>query len=126
MGDRLIHEEEKQVLAARKFAVLGKPIRLQIYKFLVKAGHSGASVGDIQQHLLHHGISMAASTLSHHVAQLVWAGLIQQTRQGTTLLCQVEFDEMTSLINFLQSECCAAETPNETNTNKPSKDAAHV
>ena len=118
-------ETELEEKAARKLAVLGKPLRLHIYKFLVKAGHSGASVGNIQQHLSEREIKIPASTLSHHVSQLVWAGLIKQNRQGTTLFCQVEFTAMDSLIDFLQSECCSAERMiNDTET--PVKGANHV
>ncbi|MGB0844133.1 MAG: ArsR/SmtB family transcription factor [Alphaproteobacteria bacterium] len=100
-------ELELQTEAARKLSVLGKPLRLHLYRFLVKAGHTGASVGDIRSHLANHDYKFSASTLSHHIAQLVWAGLIRQDRQGTTLICHAEFDEMDALIAFLRSECCS-------------------
>src|SRR5699024_12518518 len=44
---------------AASLAELGNEHRLSVFRFLVKAGHDGASVGDIQK-----GLGIPASTLS--------------------------------------------------------------
>jgi len=91
--------DEKQ--AARCLSELGNPTRLAVYRLLVRAGPDGMTVGSIQRRL-----DVPASTLSHHIAHLVWAGLIEQDRNGRNLLCRTTEGTMDSLINFLSAECC--------------------
>jgi DNA-binding transcriptional ArsR family regulator len=68
----------------------------------VRAGEAGMTVGKLQTKL-----DLAASTLSHHLKSLLIVGLINQERQGTTLICRANYDLMQGLINFLAAECCA-------------------
>ncbi|ELD7994249.1 helix-turn-helix transcriptional regulator, partial [Citrobacter freundii] len=44
------------------------PTRLSIYRELVRAGHEGLPVGELQKHL-----EIPASTLSHHLSALISA-----------------------------------------------------
>ncbi len=87
--------------AAECLAELGNATRLHIVRFLVKAGETGAAVGDIQRHL-----GVPASTLSHHINHLVRAGLLRQQREGRVLRCTANFDLVNDLAEFLVSECC--------------------
>ncbi|MBB1385350.1 helix-turn-helix transcriptional regulator [Pseudoalteromonas sp. SG45-5] len=89
---------------AKALKELGHPTRLTIYKRVVKAGHSGISVGGIQEEL-----NMAGSTLSHHISGLVSAGLISQRREGRTLYCVATYQRLDDVLAFLQSECCIDE-----------------
>lgn len=88
--------------AAVHLEALGNPTRLKIYRALVRAGDAGLSVGRLQEKL-----KIAPSTLSHHVKTLVVAGLINQVREATTLVCHANYDVMHGLVNFLVAECCA-------------------
>jgi ArsR family transcriptional regulator, arsenate/arsenite/antimonite-responsive transcriptional repressor len=88
--------------AAARLEALGNPTRLQIYRALVRAGHSGMPVGKLQSKL-----DLPASTLSHHLKSLLAAGLISQERQSTTLICRTNYDLMRGLLDFMVSECCA-------------------
>jgi len=88
--------------AAKCLAELGSPTRLAVFKLLVKAGPDGLIVGDIQRRL-----QIPASTLSHHIAKLSWAGLVEQRRQGRLLYCVNRHDVMNDLLAFLTAECCA-------------------
>ncbi|MGP7886334.1 ArsR/SmtB family transcription factor, partial [Raoultella planticola] len=63
--------------AANALRELGHPTRLSIYRELVRAGHEGLPVGELQKHL-----EIPASTLSHHLSALISAGLISQERQS--------------------------------------------
>jgi DNA-binding transcriptional ArsR family regulator len=90
---------------AQQLAELGNPHRLQAFRLLVKAGEDGLSVGDIQEHL-----RIPGSTLSHHISRLVWAGLVDQEREGRTLRCRANFPAMHALIGFLADECCTGLT----------------
>ncbi|MEM7169621.1 MAG: metalloregulator ArsR/SmtB family transcription factor [Pseudomonadota bacterium] len=87
---------------------LGNPTRLEIFRLLVKAGNQGLSVGEIQEHL-----GVPASTLSHHVSQLLHAGLLRQDREGRVLRCSPNWDLMNRLIQYLTSECCILAEPDK-------------
>jgi DNA-binding transcriptional ArsR family regulator len=67
-------------------------------------------VGEVQAHL-----GIPGSTLSHHLAQLVNAGLVHQDREGRVLRCTPNYEAMENLLGFMTEECCrgvpAAETP---------------
>ncbi len=88
--------------AAACLEALGNPVRLAIYRLLVRAGPAGLPVGQVQVRM-----GMAGSTLSHHLKALVRVGVVRQTRDGTTLLCTADFKVMNALVAFLASECCA-------------------
>ncbi|MGR3715941.1 MAG: ArsR/SmtB family transcription factor [Thermohalobaculum sp.] len=96
-AERLIRAE-----AAEAFAALGSDVRLAILRSLVRAGEAGLPVGALQQRL-----AIAASTLSHHLRALVQAGVLEQTRDGRTLICRARYDRIQGLAAFLVSECCA-------------------
>ncbi len=66
-----MHHEQ----VAASLAELGNSHRLAVFRFLVKAGHQGAAVGDIQKTL-----DIPASTLSHHLARMAKVGLIRQEK----------------------------------------------
>ena len=89
---------------AKSLKELGHPTRLAIFKRVIKAGHQGIAVGDIQQQL-----NIPGSTLSHHISSLASAGLLTQRREGRTLFCVAQYDALTDVIHFLQDECCIDE-----------------
>lgn len=89
---------------AKALKELGHPTRLAIFKRLVKSGHQGLAVGVIQEEL-----GIPGSTLSHHLSSLASAGLINQRREGRTLYCVAEYEQLQSVIGFLQDECCSDE-----------------
>jgi DNA-binding transcriptional ArsR family regulator len=92
----------KLIDAAAQLEALGNPTRLTIYRTLVRAGDSGLSVGRLQGK-----VGAAASTLSHHLQKMIQVGLVNQERQGTTLICRANFQGMQTLVGFLVDECCA-------------------
>lgn len=87
--------------AAEQLAELGHATRLEVYRTLVKAGHTGLPVSTIQQKL-----SVPGSTLSHHISRLARVGLLKQVREGRVLRCFAQYEELSKLINFLSEECC--------------------
>ncbi len=87
--------------ASSQLEALGNPVRLRIYRMLVRAGGGGMPVGGLQERL-----SMPASTLSHHCKKLLETGLITRERQGTTLICRAHYPAMHALIGYLVDECC--------------------
>jgi len=87
--------------AAACMATLGNDTRLSIFRLLVRAGPEGMPVGRIQSKL-----GVAASTLSHHIGQLVAEGLVAQERHGRALFCRPCFERMNALLDFLTEDCC--------------------
>jgi DNA-binding transcriptional ArsR family regulator len=89
---------------AKALKELGHPTRLAVYKQLVKAGSKGIAVGVVQETLC-----VPGSTLSHHLKGLEAAGLICQRREGRTLFCVAQYEQLAAVIVFLQEECCVGE-----------------
>ena len=88
--------------AAKCLAELGNPSRLSAFRLLVQAGPDGLPVKDIQAHL-----GIPQSTLSHHIAHLVSAGLVRQTREGRVLRCRVEYERIREVLSFMLEDCCS-------------------
>lgn len=87
--------------AAKQLEALGNPTRLAIYRNLVHAGPQGSSVGEIKAEL-----DIPGSTLSHHIAKLLNAGLLSQQRESRSLVCRVDNENMDELMEFLVQNCC--------------------
>lgn len=87
---------------ATAFAALGSEARLSILRRLVRAGPEGLPIGALGE-----AVGVAGSVLTHHVRQLVSAGLVVQRRDGRRVICSVAIDRVESLSHFLISECCA-------------------
>ena len=81
---------------------MGSESRLEVLRTLVKAGEDGLSVGDIQQRT-----GIPASTLAHHLKFLASAHLIEQEKQGRTIINRANFDHLKLLAAYILEECCA-------------------
>ena len=87
--------------AAGALESLGNEKRLTIFRQLVRAGPDGLPVGKLKDR-----VGIPGSTLSHHVAHLVSAGLVSQNREGRVLRCTANYDTMQDLVDYLVKECC--------------------
>jgi ArsR family transcriptional regulator len=87
--------------AARCMAELGHPHRLQIFQLLIKAGNTGLAVGEIQREL-----GIPKSTLAHHIAQLLAAGLMTQEREGRVQRCRIAAGRARAFVKFFVTDCC--------------------
>jgi DNA-binding transcriptional ArsR family regulator len=90
------------IVAASAFAALGSEQRLGILRRLVRAGPNGLPMGTLGD-----AVRITGSVLTHHLKQLVAAGLVLQRRDGRRILCSVDHQAVQSLSSFLISECCA-------------------
>jgi ArsR family transcriptional regulator len=95
--------------ASKCLAELGNAHRLEAFRLLVRAGPDGLAVKDIQEHL-----DIPKSTLSHHIAHLVWAGLVTQTREGRVLRCRLDYEQVQGMLDFLMEDCCRGLCEHET------------
>ena len=90
--------------AALMLAALGSMPRLAIYRSLLRSGARGLNVSELQE-----ATQIPGSTLKHHVAALVAAGLLQQERRAREVYSTARFREVRRLSAFLLRECCADE-----------------
>ena len=82
-------------------AALGQPARLEIFRWLVRAGPQGGCVDEIRRR-----VRMPGSTLSHHLDTLRRSGLLTARREGRFIHYAVAREPATSLARFLTEDCC--------------------
>jgi ArsR family transcriptional regulator len=97
--------------AISSLAALAQETRLGIFRLLVGAGPSGLSVGEIGAEL-----KVAPATLSFHLKELAYAGLVAARQEGRFIFYSANFERMNALVGFLTDHCCSREAccgPNE-------------
>lgn len=98
-----ISDTDDLTLAAAGFAALGSEQRLTVLLALVRAGPEGMSIGALGA-----ATGVTGSTLTHHMKILAAAGLVEQSRQGRSIICAaIAYERVRSLSHFLLTECCA-------------------
>ncbi|WP_075997501.1 ArsR/SmtB family transcription factor [Salaquimonas pukyongi] len=90
--------------ASEGFTAMGSTARLEVLRALVKAGHGGRPVSEIQTTL-----GIPASTLTHHLKVLADARLIVQEKAGRSIISRANYDQLEALAAFILSECCSEE-----------------
>jgi ArsR family transcriptional regulator, arsenate/arsenite/antimonite-responsive transcriptional repressor len=87
--------------AAIALAALGHEARLGVFRLLVRAGPEGLAVGDIGRLT-----GLPASTLAHHLATLVQAGLVIQESAGRRTINRASFERMHAVLGHVAEACC--------------------
>jgi ArsR family transcriptional regulator, arsenate/arsenite/antimonite-responsive transcriptional repressor len=93
-------------LSAQDWAVdalgaLAHETRLSVFRALVKAGPDGMIAGAIAEQQ-----GVPPSTMSHHLATLERAGLVQSTRTSRLIHYRADYAAMRRLLTFLMQDCC--------------------
>lgn len=88
--------------AVNALGALAQEHRLALFRLLVRAGDEGMPAGAIAEKL-----GVPNSSLSFHLAHLTRAGLIQQRRQGRSLIYSADYHTMNALVGYLLENCCA-------------------
>jgi ArsR family transcriptional regulator, arsenate/arsenite/antimonite-responsive transcriptional repressor len=91
--------EEKAAVAS--LGALAQPVRLRVFRALVGAGPDGMNPGALATVL-----GVPSSTLSFHLKELVYAGLVSQERDGRNLIYRPSLDRMSALMDYLTAHCC--------------------
>lgn len=99
---KMIPDTPPHIFAATAFAALGSEHRLSILRRLVRAGPEGLPMGELGD-----SVGVTGSVLTHHLKQMVSAGLVLQRRDGRRILCAVDYDQIENLSNYLLQECCS-------------------
>lgn len=91
--------EEKDAVAS--LAALSQTLRLRVFRVLVGSGPQGMNPGELAQML-----GIASSTLSFHLKELVYAGMVTQERDGRNLIYRASLERMSVLMDYLAAHCC--------------------
>jgi DNA-binding transcriptional ArsR family regulator len=92
--------------AVRALTALAHESRLQVHRLLVQAGEGGLSAGAIADQL-----GIPASSLSFHLSHMQAAEMVNQRREGRSLIYTVNFACMDELMAYLHENCCRGVTP---------------
>ena len=92
--------EKHTAIAA--LAALAQDNRLDVFRLLVKAGHSGMAAGQVAKTL-----GLPPNTLSFHFDRLRQAGLVTVRRESRSLIYAARFETMHGLLGYLTENCCA-------------------
>jgi ArsR family transcriptional regulator len=90
-----------QVWAVDALGALAHETRLAVFRMLVKAGPDGMIAGAIAEQQ-----SVPPSTMSHHLATLERAGLVQSQRESRLIHYRADYPGMRRLLLFLMQDCC--------------------
>ena len=89
------------VWAVDALGALAHETRLAVFRALVTAGPQGMIAGAIAEHC-----GVPPSTMSHHLATLERAGLVQSERESRLIHYRADFGGMRRLLTFLMQDCC--------------------
>lgn len=90
--------------ATQVFESLASPVRLNVFRLLVKQGPDGLVAGEIGSLL-----ELPATNLSFHLKSLTQAGLLTVEQEGRYQRYRADIALMLELIAFLTHECCAGQ-----------------
>lgn len=87
--------------AIEALGALAQEHRLALFRLLVQVGDDGLAAGSLAE-----ALQIPNSSLSFHLAQLARAGLIDQRRDGRSLIYSANYDAMNRLVGYLTENCC--------------------
>lgn len=87
--------------AIEAFAALAQAYRLAVFRLLMRHSPTGLTAGAIAAQL-----SIAPSTLSHHLAHLERAGLLRSQKVERQIFYAVDIEGTRRLVTFLTQDCC--------------------
>lgn len=90
-----------QVWAVDALGALAHETRLAVFRMLVTSGPEGVIAGTIAERC-----GVPPSTMSHHLATLERAGLVQSERKSRLIHYRADFASMRRLLTFLMQDCC--------------------
>jgi DNA-binding transcriptional ArsR family regulator len=95
-GDKMLLPHALSTLAA-----LAQPMRLEIFRLLMRKEPNGLPAGTIAE-----AIGCPHNTLSTHLSILARSGLVRGTRDGRSIVYRANVEGMRNLIGFLVTDCC--------------------
>ena len=91
-------------LAVRSLAAIVQQHRLRMFRALVVAGERGLTPSALAEQL-----SVAPSSLSFHLKELMYSGLASSEARGRNLIYRANFAQLDGLLAYLTQHCCQGE-----------------
>jgi ArsR family transcriptional regulator len=91
----------KMSTAVAALGALAQESRLEIFRLLVQKGPQGLAAGEIGDRL-----GLPSPTLSFHLNQLRFAGLVTPRRVSRSIIYSANFKAMNGLLAYLSENCC--------------------
>ncbi len=91
----------KKSTAIAALGALAQETRLDIFRLLVQRGPEGLPAGEIGTRL-----GQPSPTLSFHLNQLRFAGLVSSRRESRSIIYNANFRAMNDLLAYLTENCC--------------------
>jgi ArsR family transcriptional regulator, arsenate/arsenite/antimonite-responsive transcriptional repressor len=95
----------KKSTAIAALGALAQETRLDIFRLLVQKGPEGLPAGEIGTRL-----GQPSPTLSFHLNQLRFAGLVSSRRASRSIIYSANFRAMNGLLAYLTENCCGGRT----------------
>ena len=93
----------KKSIVIAALGALAQETRLDIFRLLVQKGPSGLPAGEIGDRL-----GQPSPTLSFHLNQLRFAGLVTSRRESRSIIYSANFKGMNDLLSYLTDNCCGS------------------
>lgn len=90
--------------AVKLLSSIAQEARLAIFRLLVQVGKDGLAAGSISEQL-----GIPNSTLSFHLKELNFAGLINAKQDGRYIYYTANYGMMNELLSYLTENCCAGQ-----------------
>jgi ArsR family transcriptional regulator, arsenate/arsenite/antimonite-responsive transcriptional repressor len=91
----------KKASVIEALSALAQETRLDIFRLLVEKGPEGLPAGEIGERL-----GQPSPTLSFHLSQLRFAGLIESRRESRSIIYKANYKAMNELLGYLTENCC--------------------
>lgn len=109
--------QSNQVVDA--LSALAQEHRLALFRQLVQAGDDGMAAGALAD-----ALGIPNSSLSFHLAHLNRAGLVDQRREGRSLIYTANYAAMNALVAYLTENCCGGAVCAPSPSSKPERKSA--
>jgi ArsR family transcriptional regulator, arsenate/arsenite/antimonite-responsive transcriptional repressor len=91
----------KKEAIIQALGALAQETRIDIFRILVQAGPEGLPAGAIGERL-----GLPSPTLSFHLNQLRFAGLVTSRRESRSIIYSANFKTMNQVVAYLTENCC--------------------
>jgi ArsR family transcriptional regulator, arsenate/arsenite/antimonite-responsive transcriptional repressor len=95
-------DDEAALEIALRLKALADPVRVKLVSLLFGSAQNEENSRDLAS-----AVGLTESTISHHLAQLRRAGLIESQRRGMNVYHRPRRDALTALCSVLDPNCCA-------------------
>src|ERR1700687_4910325 len=95
------YQSMKKSTVIGALGALAQETRLDIFRLLVQKGPEGLPAGEIGSRL-----GQPSPTLSFHLNQLKFAGLVSSRRESRSIIYSANFKAMNDLLAYLTENCC--------------------